>query len=127
MARGMGRLGEAPTQYGISFNSTWARQWGGEMPFGLVAVWTYPHQTYLSSLDEVVQENWLILINLGNNWAYTFVQLNKNVQHIPLSGEGHLSTMTDGMPSRSTCAGVSANYKYENYFSMETRWCTQKD
>ena len=54
------------------------------MAFGLVMVWMHPHQACLSSLDEAVRKLTL-LIDLGDNWAYTFVQLNKNTQYIPLS------------------------------------------
>ena len=98
---GMGRPGEAPTWYGISFNST-RQGGGGEMAFRLVAVWMHPYQACYSSLDEVARKP-ALLIDLGDNWAYAFVQLNKNAQHIPLSDEGHLSAMIDGMPSKSAC------------------------
>ena len=74
----------------------------GEMAFRLAMVWAHPHQAWLSSLDEAVKKL-TMLINLGNNWAYTFVQLNKDAQHVPLSNEGCLSTMVDGMPCRSVC------------------------
>ena len=74
----------------------------GEMAFGLAEVWVHPYQACLSSLDEAVKKPTL-LINLGNKWAYTFVQLNKDAQHIPLPIEGHLSAMIDGMPSRNMC------------------------
>ena len=63
----------------------------GEMAFGLAMVWAHPHQAWLSSLDEVVKKLTLF-IDLGDNWAYTFVQLN----------EDHLSTMVDGAQCRST-------------------------
>ena len=33
--------------------------------------------------------------------------LNKDTLHIPLSGEGHISAMIDGIPSRSTCGCLS--------------------
>ena len=85
--RGMGTPGEAPTWYGISFNST-GQGGGGEMAFRLVAVWTHPHQACLSSLDEVPKKLTLF-INLGNNWAYAFVQLNEDAQNVPLCNEGH--------------------------------------
>ena len=72
------------------------------MAFGLVAVWAHPHQAQLSSLDEVVKKL-ALLIYLGNNWAYAFMWLNKDAQHVPLSNEGHLSTMVNGAPCRSVC------------------------
>ena len=74
----------------------------GEMEFGLGVVWAHPHQAWLSSLDEVVKKLTL-LIDLGENWAYAFVQLTEDAQHVPLSNEGHLSTMVNGAPCRSMC------------------------
>ena len=72
------------------------------MAFGLARVWAHPYQTCLSSLDEVPRKLTLLL-NSGDNWAYAFVWLNEDTQHVPLSKKGHLSTMTDGVPSRNTC------------------------
>ena len=74
----------------------------GEMAFELAVVWTHPHQAWLSSLDEATKKLTL-LINLGNNWAYAFVWLNKDAQHVPLSNKGHLSAMVNGVPCRSMC------------------------
>ena len=72
------------------------------MAFGLAMVWAHQHQAHLSSLDEVMKKL-ALLIKLGNNWAYAFVQLNEDAQHVPLSNEGHLSAMVDGAPCRSIC------------------------
>ena len=58
----------------------------GEMAFGLAMVWAHPYQACLSSLDEAAKKL-ALLINLGNNWAYTFVWLNEDAQHVPLSKE----------------------------------------
>ena len=72
----------------------------GEMTFKLTMVWVHPHQTNLHSLDKA----WMkltLLINIGDNWAYTFMQLKKGTLHVPLSSEGHISTMIDGVLSRS--------------------------
>ena len=69
--------------------------------FGLVEVWIHPHQACLFSLDEVARKLTL-LICIGNNWVYAFVQLNEGALHVPLSNEGHISTMIDGALSRST-------------------------
>ena len=74
----------------------------GEMAFRLAMVWAHPYQACLSSLDEVAKKL-ILLISLSDNWAYTFVWINKDIQHVPFSKEGHLSTMIDGMPSRSAC------------------------
>ena len=72
------------------------------MAFVLAVVWAHPYQECLSSLDEAVKKL-TMLINSGDNWAYAFVWLNEDAQHVPLSKEGHLSTMIDGVPSRSMC------------------------
>ena len=72
------------------------------MAFGLAMVWAHPYQAYLSSLDEVARKLTL-LINLTDNWAYTFVWLNEDAQHVPLSNKGHISTMVDGVPCRNVC------------------------
>ena len=74
----------------------------GEVAFGLTMVWAHPYQACLSSMDEAAKKLTL-LINSGNNWAYTFVQFNKDAQHMALHKEGHLSTMIDGMPNRKVC------------------------
>ena len=74
----------------------------GELAFGLATVWAHTHQAWLFSLDEAAKKLTLF-INLGNNWAYAFVQLNEDAQHVPLSNEGHLSTMVNGVPCRSSC------------------------
>ena len=74
----------------------------GEMAFRLAMVWAHPYQACLSSLDEVARKL-ALLIDIGDNWVYTFVQLNEGTIHVPLSIEGHITTMIDGVPSRSTC------------------------
>ena len=74
----------------------------GEMAFGLAMVWAHPAQAHLFSLDEATWKLTL-LIDIGNNWAYTFVQLNEGTLCVPLSNEGHISTMIDGVPSWSAC------------------------
>ena len=53
-----------------------------ERIFGLVAVWVHPCQTLLSSLEEAVKKLTL-LINTGDDWPYTFVQLCEDSQHVP--------------------------------------------
>ena len=77
-----------------------------EQRFGLVVVWTHPCQAHLPSLDEVARKP-ILLIKPGEDWAYTFMQLNKDSQHIPLSTTGHISTMINGAPSRSACGHLS--------------------
>ena len=74
----------------------------GEVAFGLTMVWAQPYQACLSSVDKAAKKLTL-LINSGYNWAYTFVWLNKDGQHVPLPKEGHLSTIIDSAPSRNMC------------------------
>ena len=74
----------------------------GEMAFRLVVVWMHPHQACLPSLDEVSRKLTL-LIDIGDNWAYAFVWLNKGALHVTPSNKGHISTMIDWVPSRSAC------------------------
>ena len=56
----------------------------GEMAFRLATVWAHPHQADLSFLDEAVRKLTLP-IDIGDNWAYAFVQLNEGALHVPLS------------------------------------------
>ena len=99
--RGIRKHWKPPRWYGILSYSTQENHQGGD------GIWTgsgvaHPHQAWFSSLDEVAMK-FTLLINLGDNWPYTFVWLNEDAQHVPLSNEGHLSTMVDGVPCRSTC------------------------
>ena len=73
----------------------------GEMVFGLAVIWAHPCQAHVSSLDEVAKRL-ALLTSSGRNWAYTFVQFNKDTQHAPPKG-GHLSAMIEGEPSRNAC------------------------
>ena len=78
----------------------------GERVFDLVAVWTYPHQACHHSLGEAVHKL-TMLIDIGTDWVYAFAQLNGDTLHTPLSSEGHMSAMIDGMPSMSACGCLS--------------------
>ena len=73
-----------------------------ERRFGLVGVWVHPNQALLPSLKEAVRKLTL-LINTKEDWHYTFVQVSKDLQHIPLSDARHISILVDGAPSGSTC------------------------
>ena len=77
-----------------------------ERIFWLVAMWAHPCHTLLSSLEEAAKKLTL-LINTGDGWPYTFVQLCEDSQHIPLSDARHISFMVDSAPSRSTCGCLS--------------------
>ena len=74
----------------------------GEMAFRLAMVWACPHQAHLSSLDEVARKLTLI-IDLTDNWAYTYVWLNGDTQHVPLSNKGYFSAMVDGVSCWTAC------------------------
>ena len=79
----------------------------GEMVFGLAVVWAHPHQAWLSSLDEAAKKL-ALLIDLGDNWAYAFVQLNEDAQHVPLSNEITLVPWLMGHHAGAH-VGISAN------------------
>ena len=74
----------------------------GEMAFGLATLWAHQHQVYLSSLDDVAR-TLTLLIDIGGNWVYAFMQHNKGVLHVPLSSKSHISAMINRTLSRSTC------------------------
>ena len=78
-----------------------------ERVFGLVAVWAHPFQAHHPYLGEVACKFWL-LITTSNNWVYAFAQINEGALHTPLSSEGHISIMTDTVPS-TTPVGASAS------------------
>ena len=44
-----------------------------------------------------------LLVNTGDDWPYTFMQLCEDSQHIPLSNARHISIMVDSATSRSAC------------------------
>ena len=100
LGRGMGWCGEAPARYGIHFDSTkcchgvWKSLWPG----GSVGT---SCQACYHSLEEVAHK-FALLVDESADWAYTFVWLNKALSHGPLSSEGHISTMTDGVPCVDT-------------------------
>ena len=70
--------------------------------FCLTMVWAHPYQPHLSSMDEMAKKL-ILLVNSTDNWAYTFVWLNEDAQHVPLPKKGHPSTMINGTPSRNMC------------------------
>ena len=45
----------------------------------------------------------MLLVDKSAQWAYAFVQLNEVLSHVPLLGEGHISTMMDGSPCVDAC------------------------
>ena len=74
----------------------------GEKVLRLAVVWVHPYQACVPTLDEAVRKLTLLTAS-HENWAYAFVRFNEDAQHAPLPKEGHLSAMTEGMPSRSAC------------------------
>ena len=74
--------------------------------FGLVAAWTHLHQVCHHSLGEVACKL-ALLINIGIDWAYAFAQLNEGTLHTPLSSEGHISAVINGMQSMNACGCLS--------------------
>ena len=45
----------------------------------------------------------MLLVDIGTDWPYAFVWLNHAISHAPLTNEGHVSAMMDGVPSMDTC------------------------
>ena len=73
-----------------------------EKRFGLSGMWAHPNQTLLPSLEEAAKKHTLP-ISTKEDWYYTFVRVNKDTQHLPLSDARHISVLVDGASSRSTC------------------------
>ena len=76
-----------------------------EMVFGLAMVWVHPYQAHISALDEVAKKLTLLTTS-SKNWAYAFVQLHEDTQHVHLPKEGHLSAMIEGVTSRIACGNL---------------------
>ena len=77
-----------------------------ERRFRLVVVWVHPCQAYLPMLEEAVRKL-ALLINTREDLPYTFAQLCKDSQHVPLSSIDHISVMIDGTPSKCACRCLS--------------------
>ena len=77
--------------------------WGDDQIFGLAAVWAHPHQGHLSTLAEAAQKLMLLADN-GPDWPYTFICTSKTVLHMPLSNNGHIGAMMDGIHSINACS-----------------------
>ena len=46
----------------------------------------------------------MLLDDEGPNWPYACTQMNDTMAHVPLSSEGHICIMTDGIPSMNACS-----------------------
>ena len=79
-----------------------AQEAGEEKRFGLAGVCIHPNQTLLPFLGEVAKKL-ILLISTKEDWYYAFVQVNEDMQHLPLSDAGHISILVDRAPSRSAC------------------------
>ena len=77
----------------------------GDRVYGLTVVWVHPHQARVPTLDKVARKLTL-LTSSGSSWPYTFVHFNWDACHVPLPKEGHLSAMTDRMPSKFLCGQI---------------------
>ena len=77
----------------------------GERVYGLAMVWVHPYQTRVSTIDNMVRKL-ILLTSSGPNWPYMFMWFNGDVHQIPIPKEGHLSAMTEGMPSNVPCRRI---------------------
>ena len=77
-----------------------------EKRIGLAVVWVHPNQTLLPSL-EVTVKKLILLISTKEDWYYTFIRVNEDTLHLPLSDARHISILVDGAPGRSTCRHLS--------------------
>ena len=77
----------------------------GERVYGLAMVWVHPCQARVPTLDEVARKL-ALLVSSGSYWPYTFMCFNGDAHHVHLLKEGHLSAMTDRMPSNILCGQI---------------------
>ena len=75
---------------------------GCEKVFGLKAMWAHPHQACLPTLADATQKL-MLLADEDPSWSYAYMWMNDAVSHTPLSSEGHIGIMTDGIPSANAC------------------------
>ena len=89
---------------------------GCERVFGLTAVWTHPHQACFHTLEEVAHKL-VLLADESVGWPYAFIWLNDAISHVPLLNKGHISAMTDIIPSMTPAASFTS-CRYANCCSM---------
>ena len=77
----------------------------GERVYGLAMVLVHPYQARVSTIDDTVRKL-VLLASSGLDWAYAFMQFNRDARHMPLPKEGHLSTMMEGMPNNIPCRRI---------------------
>ena len=71
---------------------------GCKQVFGLTAVWAHPCPAHLPTLVEAAWKL-IMLADEGPNWPYAYMWMNDVMAHMPLSSEGYVGVMTDGLPS----------------------------
>ena len=69
-----------------------------EWVFGLMVVWAHPHQAHFETLEDAAHKL-VLLPDVSADWPYTFEWLNNTISYEPLTNKGHISTMTDSVPS----------------------------
>ena len=75
--------------------------WGDQL-FGLAVVWVHPCQGHLTTLAEAAQK-FMLLAGDSPDWPYAFIHMSNTILHMPLSNNGHISTMTDSMCNVNAC------------------------
>ena len=74
------------------------------MVFGLTMVWAHLIPGHASLPWTRWHRNVTLAHQLQQQLGLcTFVQLKEDAQHVPLSKEGHLSAIIDGIPRRNAC------------------------
>ena len=96
-----------------------------ERVYGLTVVWVHPFQARVPTLDKVAK-NLTLLASGSSNWPYAFMCFHVDAHHLPPPKEGHLSVMTDGMPSNIPC-GQICQLEIHLFSIWRAGWYTQKD
>ena len=75
---------------------------GGDQLFGPVVVWVHPHQGHLTTLVEAAQKL-MPLVDDSPECPYTFIHMSNTMLHVPLSDNGHIGAMMDGVHTVNAC------------------------
>ena len=73
----------------------------GERVYRLTMMWVHPCQARVSTIDEAAKQLAQLAI-----CPYALVQLNRDVHHMPLPTEDHLSVMMEGNTSNFPCRKI---------------------
>ena len=79
---------------------------GCKWVFSLTAMWVHPCQVHLPTLEGVAQKL-MLLADEGTNWPYAYTWMNGTMAHAPLSSEGPIGIMTEGLPSTNACSHLN--------------------